>query len=272
MRAAADRRAFLALAVLACAALTCARGRPARAPEAGPADLVVMTYNVNFGLEGDPETLGAIRAGAADVVFLQETSAGWERSLRAAFTSAYPHMLFQHSPTWPAGGLGVMSRHPFELRDVSPSPAGFFFAWRVVLHTSVGDVQALDVHLRPPISDDGSVVSGHFSTPPVRRREMEAHLRHLAAGMPSLIVGDFNEDEDGAAASLLPPRGMESALPSFAPGATTWRWPVGPFTLTRRFDHVFYEPAAWACLDARVLDRGRSDHLPVVVKLKRKSR
>lgn len=271
MRRAADPRAILALALLAAGAMVCTRGRPPRAPEPGPADLTVMTYNVNFGLEGDDETVDAIRAGGADVVFLQETSPGWERALRASLGGAYPHMIFQHSTTWPAGGLGVLSRHPVEVRDVSPSPAGFFFAWRAVVHTPTGDVQALDVHLRPPISDGGSVVAGHFSTPGVRRREMEQHLLRLTPDLPALIVGDFNEDEDGAATSLLPPRGMRSALAEFDPAATTWRWPVGPFMVTRRFDHVFYEPSAWACLDARVLAGGRSDHLPVVVRLRRRA-
>jgi endonuclease/exonuclease/phosphatase (EEP) superfamily protein YafD len=270
MRPAADRLALGALLALGAGALLCTCGRAPRAPDPGPADLTVMTYNVNFGLEGDPAALTAIRAGGADVVFLQETTPGWERYLRAALAADYPHMIFQHAPTWPAGGLGVMARYPVEVRDVSPSPAGFFFAWRAVVHAPGGDVQALDVHLRPAISDDGSVIKGHFSTPAVRRREMEQHLQRLEAGLPALIVGDFNEDEEGAAAALLGPRGLRSALLEYAPGATTWRWPVGPFTVTRRFDHVFYEPAAWDCLGARVLDEGRSDHLPVVARLRRR--
>lgn len=254
---------------LACAwVLGC--GRPARVPDSSPADLSVMTYNVNFALEGDEEEVQAIRAGAADVVFLQETTPGWERSFRAELSASYPVMVFQHSPVRPAGGLGLMSRYPAEVVALSSSPAGYFFAWRAVVHTPVGDVQALNVHLRPPISDDGSVVKGHFSTPPVRRAEMAQHLTLLDPKLPALVVGDFNEDEDGAGAALLRPRQMVSALREFAPSATTWRWPVGPFTITRRLDHVFYEPSAWECLEARVLPAGRSDHLPVVARLRRR--
>ena len=34
-----------------------------------------------------------------------------------------------------------------------------------MLQTAVGRVQVLNVHLRPPLSNGGSVVSGYFSTP-----------------------------------------------------------------------------------------------------------
>lgn len=55
--------------------------RRARPPTPGRPHLTVMTYNVNFGIAGDPETIEVIRGGGADVVFLQETTEAWEASL-----------------------------------------------------------------------------------------------------------------------------------------------------------------------------------------------
>src|SRR2546421_13053718 len=62
----------------------------------------VLTYNVNFGIAGDPQTLRAIAHDDADVVFLQETNDRWECALRAQLSLAYPHMQFKQRP--PAGG------------------------------------------------------------------------------------------------------------------------------------------------------------------------
>jgi endonuclease/exonuclease/phosphatase family metal-dependent hydrolase len=268
MRSVASRARLAALVVLAPLVVWCVP-RPRLQPAAPSSeDLVVMTYNVNYGLEGDRSGLEAIRRGAADVVLLQETNPGWEQTLRGELHGIYPFMQFAHSDRWPAGGLGVLSRFPFEVRDVSPSPEGWFFAWRVMVHAPAADVQVLNVHLRPAISDDGSVVKGYFTTPAVRRRELEHHVKLLEPAIPALVVGDFNEDEAGAASAVLAALGMRSALPDFEPDQTTWRWPVGPFTIRRRFDHIFYAPASWVCVGARVVDAGRSDHLPVVVRLR----
>ena len=65
--------------------------RQPRAPGAQPA-LRMMTYNVNFGIPGDEPTLAAIERGDADVVFLQEINAAWERELRTRFAGRYRHL------------------------------------------------------------------------------------------------------------------------------------------------------------------------------------
>src|ERR1041384_3531070 len=61
---------------------------PARhAPHPG---LRLMSYNVNFGLAGDPQGAAAIAAGSPDVVVLQETNEQWEAALVAALPQ-FPH-------------------------------------------------------------------------------------------------------------------------------------------------------------------------------------
>ncbi|HTL51749.1 MAG TPA: endonuclease/exonuclease/phosphatase family protein, partial [Planctomycetota bacterium] len=59
---------------------------PATAPRAR-----VLTYNVNFGGPGMDEEIAAIRKADADVVCLQETTAGWNHLLAQEFAGQYPY-------------------------------------------------------------------------------------------------------------------------------------------------------------------------------------
>jgi endonuclease/exonuclease/phosphatase (EEP) superfamily protein YafD len=262
----AARPKTLVLAALAAAgagaAAACSHepARVARAPGAAPA-VRVMTYNVNFGIPGDPPTVAAIAAGKADVVFLQETTDAWEQSLHAALGAQYPTMYFRH---WSgAGGLGVLSRLPVVSTElIRPEGEGWFPALRLVLQAPFGPLQVLVVHLRPPVTDGGSFVVGHFIIPKIHEAEIAHFADSLDARLPTLVVGDFNE-EDGKAIAYLAELHMKSALPEFAPDRPTWHWPTSVWTFEGRFDHVVYDPRLTP-LDVQVLDAGNSDHFPVV--------
>jgi endonuclease/exonuclease/phosphatase (EEP) superfamily protein YafD len=237
--------------------------RTPRAPGAQPA-LRVMTYNVNFGIAGDGPTLDAIESGKADVVFLQEINRAWERSLRARFGAAYPHMIFH--PRGDASGIGLMSRLPIAGEKlIAPEGDGWFPAMRLVLDSPLGPVQVLIVHLRPPVSDGGSFVVGHFTAPAIHEQEITRFCQSLDRALPTLVVGDFNEEEDGRAVTYLARAEwkMRSALPMFAPDRPTWRWPTSLHTFEGRFDHLIYD-LRLEPLSVEVLDAGRSDHFPVV--------
>jgi endonuclease/exonuclease/phosphatase (EEP) superfamily protein YafD len=253
-------RWILALVLLSVA---CAERRPPEAPAAGQAHLRVMTYNVNYGIAGDAATMGAIEAGEAAVVLLQETTPAWEAALRARFSETYPHMGFHHCCG--AGGLGVLSQHPFE--DAGhlppPEPAGWFPAWRIVVHAPLGDVQILNVHLRPQVSDSGSVVSGIFTTSSIRERQIAGFYPALDPELPTLVVGDFNESAGGSAIGYLADRGLVSALPRFTGPQDTWRWQTSVGTISTQLDHIVHDDRL-APLGVVVIARGRSDHLPVV--------
>jgi endonuclease/exonuclease/phosphatase (EEP) superfamily protein YafD len=258
--------------LVACAAIAlalsggCARApaRQPRAPAAADSALRVMTYNVNFGIPGDAPTIEAINAGRADVVFLQEITPAWERALRAALATAYPHTFFHARGG--AGGVAVMSRFPISAAEIIRAEGdGFFPALRVVLASPLGPVQALVVHLRPPVSDGGSFVAGYFSAPGIHEREIARFCGKLDRRLPTLVVGDFNEEEDGRAIAYLARAewGMRSALPEFAPARPTWRWPTSVGTIERRLDHIVYD-VRLEPLSTEVIEAGRSDHLPVV--------
>jgi endonuclease/exonuclease/phosphatase (EEP) superfamily protein YafD len=219
-----------------------------------------MTYNVNYGLEGDPAGVAVLADGWADMVLLQETTPTWERHLRSALGHVYPHMAFRHCCG--AGGLAALSKHPFEERDYLPARAGWFPAWRLVFDSHLGPLQVLVVHLRPQISDTGSVLSGYFTTPAIREREIREHFGALDPSLPTLVAGDFNEGPGGRALVFLKDRGLRSALGEFDTPQDTWRWPTSLGAVEMQLDHLAYDERLEP-LDVQVRPVGRSDHWPV---------
>jgi len=235
--------------------------------DGSPLRLRVVTYNVNFGLAGDPDGVAAVAALEPDVVFLQETNDRWSAALIDGLGARLPHHRFAPPVDWPAGGMGVMSRWPIERVDELPSPTGPFFAWRVVIDAPGGPIQALNLHLKPPMSDGGSWVVGFFSTRGAREREAAVHAEALDPALPTLVVGDFNEDSDGAAVSIFTRRGFDDVLARFAPRTRTWEWPVGSLTIHFQLDHVLVR--GFLASAAGVAEAGRSDHRPVWADLER---
>ena len=160
----------------------------------------------------------------------------------------------------------MLSKHPIREEAYLEPTVGWFPAWRVVVDTPLGPVQALDVHLRPPMSDGGSWVAGYFSTRDDRREEIAAFWSALDPALPTIVAGDFNEDDNGRAIEFLADKGLRSALPQVDRRAKTWRWETRLGPLRMMLDHVVYGPGL-QLRSAEVLDRGTSDHLPVLVVL-----
>jgi endonuclease/exonuclease/phosphatase family metal-dependent hydrolase len=242
-----------------------ASATPARA-EAARA-LRLMTFNVNYGNPTPNEALDAIEKADVDIVLLQEVTSEWKRQLATRFEKRYPHQVYRiHSRA--AGGLAVLSKIPITAEEVLASPErGWFPAQRVVVDTAFGDLQILNVHLRPAI-DGGSWIKGFMTTPPLRRREIEAYWRKLAKGVPTVVAGDFNEDPSGSALAYLTRQSLSRVA---TPGPTTWRYQVhgksGMSDLLKMdIDHVMIDERLHA-RDARVIDAGASDHRPVVVTI-----
>ncbi|MGV3624399.1 MAG: endonuclease/exonuclease/phosphatase family protein [Archangium sp.] len=235
--------------------VACVPTRVPRPAVEGEPTLTVVTWNVNYGLAWSSEDLDEATRGA-DVVLLQETNAAWEMRLSERLRDRFPHQAWLDDAA--AGGQAVLSKRPFT-HQVLPAEHGWFPAMRV----EVDGVQILNVHLHPPIAENGSLVSGYFGTGPTRRRELTGFFASLDSSLPTLIVGDFNEGTSGDAISWSADRKFRSALPEFTPNAKTWHWPVTKsLELTAQFDHVLYGPGLEP-LSAEVLNLGRSDHFPV---------
>ena len=255
------KRTVLGVVIVIACLLGCARPLRARSPMQGAPQLSVLSFNVNFGARDAPGNLAAIVAADADVVLLQETTPALERAARRQLKARYPHQLFRQCCR--AGGLGVLSKVPFEDMDYLDSPIGWFPGWWVRLDSPLGPVQVLLVHLRPPVSDSGSWVKGYFTTAGLRHQELAAYLERRAPGIPTIVAGDFNEAR-GKALDLLADRGLTDAVDALAPGTATWRWTTSVGTLRFTLDHVYHDDRLRA-LTAEVHDAGASDHLPVKV-------
>jgi endonuclease/exonuclease/phosphatase family metal-dependent hydrolase len=242
---------------------------PARDNTAAPERIRVVSYNVNFGLAGDRAGVEAVVALAPDLVFFQETNDTWRDALVTGLGAQLPEHRFVPPPDMPAGGMGVMSRWPIAIAEQLPAPAGgLFFAYRVVIDAPGGPIQVLDLHLRPPISEGGSWVVGYFSTRSIRANEAAVHAESLDRALPTIVLGDFNEESDGAAVKLFTRRGFDDALAQFAPRTRTWQWKVGPTTLRMQLDHILYD-TRFSAAAAGVAEAGRSDHFPVWADLER---
>jgi endonuclease/exonuclease/phosphatase (EEP) superfamily protein YafD len=237
-------------------AAACATPYVARKPAPGERTLRVMTFNVNYGVPPDEATLAAIEKAKPDILLVQELNSGWRDVL-----SKWPHSKLTPADD-DASGMGVAAKLPLEEVTTLPrTQDAFFTAQKIVAKTPLGRVQLLNVHLRPPVSDSGSFVSGYFSTREGRKFEIANHAAELDAQLPSIVAGDFNE-EDGRAVAWLEDRRFQSADRQLAPGEPTWHWPW-VVELKGSLDHVFYTPALEP-FEVRVLQAGRSDHLPVL--------
>jgi endonuclease/exonuclease/phosphatase (EEP) superfamily protein YafD len=227
--------------------------------------LRLVTYNVEASARHPDPILDAIALVAADVVLLQETTPIWERLLRARFAATYPHVAFHHHQRGP-GGLAVLARAPIVVDELVPPPL-WYPAQRVVLATGLGELQVLNVHLRPAV-DGGDWVRGWFTTPPLHRREMEAFVPRLDPAYPTVVAGDFNENAlTGQAIALLVGQGYTRVATG-----PTWshrgRHDGRDVELEIDLDHVLLD-ARLVARDAQVVRAGASDHWPVVVAIDR---
>ena len=242
--------------------------RPARA-ETAP--LRLMTYNVNYANPDPDSAMDAIEKADVDVVLLQEITSEWKRGLSKRFAKQYPHQVYRLHARGP-GGLAVLSKFEIKAEEIFASPEkGWFFAERLELDTPSGAVQVLHVHLRPAI-DNGSWIKGFMTTPPLRLREIESYWKKVAANMPTIVAGDFNEDPTGTAVAFLERQGLTRTPTS---GPTTWHYVVEnrgkkSDLLKLDIDHVLVDKRLSA-RDGTVLDAGVSDHRPVIVTIEPRS-
>jgi len=255
---------LISILVLSSAVLHSCAGPPAlRAPEAptGP-HLTVLTYNVNWGMPARRKTLALIQKADADIVCLQETTPGWEVFLRARLKDMYPHIRFRHYRG--AGGQAVLSKHPFEERHYFIPEGGWFHGWVNEVQTSLGPLQVMSLHLHPALNEQGEFsVRAYLATKKTRLKEIQTLYPVLGNTVPTLVLGDFNEGDTGAAVEwLCSKKGFTNALSEFDRDSYTWRWRTKLITFQKRFDHILYSKEL-RCLSAKVVQEGGSDHFPI---------
>ncbi|MFH1377492.1 MAG: endonuclease/exonuclease/phosphatase family protein [Planctomycetota bacterium] len=232
----------------------------------------VATYNINYGSwqEAEPN-IEAIRSICADILFIQETNRHWEAIIRTNFKKEYPYMVFKDAAK--AGGMAVLSKYSIKTVKWHKPPKAWFHGWIVVADTPLGGLQFLGVHLKPSINHDGSVTAESLAdSATIRSSEIVALYKLLDASLPTIIPGDFNENEMGLAIQWLSDKGFSNALSQFDHSTHTWEWKVRDgFTLRDRLDHILYSYNTFQCIDSYVIKKGISDHFPVVSILEKKN-
>lgn len=245
---------------------SCGCGAP-RVPHLPTGDHVTLaTYNINYGGFYHPDrSVAAIREADADIICLQETNDAWEYILRNEFSDDYPYMAFQ--PDNAAGGMGIMSKYPIQEREWRQTRRGWFHGWVLEADTNIGNIQLLNVHLKPSLNDRGGFsVGAYLVAGSIRESEINELHEILDPKIPTVILGDFNEAEGGRAMRNLLARGYTDALSEFDTSTDTWEWQTSMITFNNRLDHVMYSPQFY-CANARVIKLGSSDHFPVVTTL-----
>ena len=212
-----------------------------------------------------------IRRSGANIICLQETTPQWEAYLKRELAGEYSLAEFRNSPARMGGGLAFLTKLPAREIAYIPSETGWFDGWIMLFQTDVGPVQVVNVHLRPPISDSGSWVSGYFNTGDDRLDEIKRFYAERQPDVPTLVVGDFNDTEHSAVIRWLNSQGMTNALPEFDRHTPTWRWPTSVYTFKRRMDHIVYSTGLHCC-GAAVLQAGASDHFPVLAEFSKPGR
>src|SRR5207253_6562671 len=110
--------------------------------------------------------------------------------LRPLLASRFAHVVFHDPPTSIAGGLALFSKYPIEENELMSSPLGWFPANRLVVRAPQGLLELLNVHLRPQISEGGSWLEGHFTTGPLRQRELTKYMASCRSPLPTIVAGD----------------------------------------------------------------------------------
>jgi endonuclease/exonuclease/phosphatase family metal-dependent hydrolase len=270
--------------------------------------LRIMTFNVNFEFgwvlgysmhealserehELGRRVIAAILDGNADVVFLQETNAGWQQYMGEHLRQRYPvqEWISPDDRGFVAAGSAVLvdpsrfSLLRFEEIPTAGNVEGCFFNQMAVTLQAVSAATAqpakilnvVNVHLRPPLGmgreGNGFManVRAYFHlSPEIHRQEIRACQQFVAAQLPAadavIYLGDFNESaSSGGVRLLLDEHDFQDAARS----RTTWQWPLmGPLKLWGSYDHIMYRPNELEMLACHVLAHhaDASDHLPVL--------
>lgn len=258
----------LGLALCALPALACGeRPLEPREPTPGVPHYTIQSYNVESGDEDDPGTVAAVGKNHADIVCLQETTPEFELVLRERYADEYPYQLYQHNEPNPgAAGLAVLSKFPVIDSGWQAGPNGWHPAWHVIVSTPSGKLQILNLHLRSKHDGNGNIVSSYLSSNDDHLYEIQLFTKQCDNGLPSIVLGDFNEGLGGVAVRWLEDRGYTNALPLYRPGQHTWQGSSVANQFTQTLDHILFD-GAFEPLNAWVSNIGNSDHLPVVAHL-----
>ncbi|MGE0743838.1 MAG: endonuclease/exonuclease/phosphatase family protein [Rhodospirillales bacterium] len=227
--------------------------------EPGGERVRVLIANVRVGTRDAAPFLRAVDAADPDIILTAETDDWWDRALEP-LAARYPHAV--RLPKDDGFGMHFFTRLPAVDGAIEH---------RCLVETGVPSVRA-----RLRLSGGGEMLFyGLHPQPPLpffeptEPRDAELLLVGREAkrlGLPAIVAGDLNDVAWSAttrlfmrSSGLLDPRigrGMYATFPAALPGL---RWPL---------DHIFHT-VHFGLADLRLLPSIGSDHLPVLVELRR---
>ncbi|MBA2653447.1 MAG: endonuclease/exonuclease/phosphatase family protein [Gammaproteobacteria bacterium] len=233
--------------------------------------LRIATYNVywqnNSKDKKNPDSiLSVIQEIQPDILALQETFCFSADRLGKYFKASHPYQLFRQSDSSThEDGLGILSKYPIVKQKYFPPVYGWFPGWLFVIKTPKGYIQVLNVHLHPRLVSENNIglfAEGLWLTPRMRLQEIAYYYKFLNPYLPTIIAGDLNESDSGAACHFLRQHHFDDQLQKVAPHIKTWHCPFGCFVFTGRYDRIYTSPCIRTskCI---VLQKGYSDHFPV---------
>ena len=258
-------------------------GRTIAAEPEMPAQLRVLTLNVQVPNDDPTLLVGVIREHQPDVVVLQEVTTAYATAIDQAIAGAYPYSFVAGTET-EHEGAGTWSRLP-----LSDTEAFRLSEWgnelhRVRVSAATGDVWLYNVHLPNPTDpenadDDPGLLRAAWEFDPSRRdAELDALTSRIASlGTPFVLAGDFNVSAGSRAYRRLPAEWRDAFAEAGRGFGPTYPAPdhehegePSPW-LTRRFaliriDYIWtsaelYATRAWT---QELVD---TDHLAVVADL-----
>lgn len=235
------------------------------------------TYNIYWENHGkdkrDPNSIIHIVSRInPDIIVFQETHCCSTEELKKHFNHSHRYQLFRNCDlNGNEDGLGILSKYPI-VKDVYIPPVyGWFPAWLYIIKTPTGLVQVLNVHLNPQLVSDNNVgifCEGIWATYKFRLMEICYYHRFLNPNLPTIIAGDFNENDHGAATNYLRDHGFDDAVLNCVPQSIkTWIAYYACFTFSGRYDRIY--TTHLKTQKCQVYHHGYSDHFPVILDLKR---
>ncbi len=300
------RRIAFATALLSLAACALVCHRPAGAADANPAEVRALTFNVLVHWETKPGVPAwderkdlcaeVLKGSDADLIALQECSeqqtAFFEQQLpgygvhgKIPITEADMAFFKEHIPMVAALNVSTFTdallfyrEERFELLEtghwwLSPTPGkaswGFgntfprIAVWARLKHRHTGLEMV--------------VVSTHFDNTLPSQVHMARLCREktqpwIDAGLPVMLMGDFNTDQERGDYATLTGDGWRDSYTASPMASETGRDDnVRTHVVGRRIDHIFYngnalKPFEWARLESPDENRKLSDHYAVFAR------
>lgn len=216
----------------------------------GPADLTVVTHNVDDENPDPAGTARALAASGAQLIALEELVRPAVGAYERTLAETHPHHVVE-------GTVGLWSTFP--LRDPAPVPVtSWRLALRVTAETPRGPLTVYVAHL-PSVR----VRASGFDT--ANRHEAVGRLSAELASGPAgrtLLVGDFNGTTDDRA--LAPVVGRFRSAHEAAGAGFGFSWPAR--LPVARIDQILVR--GLTPVSAWNLPATASDHLPVAASLR----